>query len=148
MCATVSVRGVITISMAAMPWPHYRPYHPSPPLPYLAPMNPEVTHYIAAAPGEQRAILELLRQLMREAVPEAKEEFKWSRPVYRLRQDFAYFKTAKAHVTLGFNKASLLDDPGGLLEGTGKDMRHLKLRTIADVDRPLLVEWFKAAAAG
>jgi len=111
-------------------------------------MNEEVTRYIAEAPGEQRAILEVLRKLLHETVPEAKEEFKWSRPVYRTRQDFAYFKAAKTHVTLGFNKASLLKDPGGRLEGTGKDMRHIKLRTLADVDRPLLAEWFKAAAAG
>lgn len=111
-------------------------------------MNEEVSQYIAAAPAGQREILEVLRQLLREAVPEAQEEFKWSRPVYRTRTDFAYFKTAKAYVTLGFNKASLLQDPDGRLEGTGKDMRHLKLRTMADVDRPLLKAWFKAAAAG
>src|SRR5690606_19665528 len=63
----------------------------------FAAMNEEVSQYIAAAPAGQREILEVLRQLLREAVPEAQEEFKWSRPVYRTRTDFAYFKTAKAY---------------------------------------------------
>jgi hypothetical protein len=35
-----------------------------------------------------------------------------------------------------FSKGTELPDPEGLLEGTGKRARHVKLRSIGDVDRP------------
>lgn len=107
-------------------------------------MHPEVTNYIAKAPEEQRRIMEAVRQLIHAAVPGVNEEFKWSRPVYRSTKDFAYLKSAKAYVSFGFMEAGKLHDPDGRLEGTGKDMRHIKLRTLADVDEKLLKGWLKA----
>lgn len=41
---------------------------------------------------------------------------------------FAYVNAFAAHVNLGFFHGAALDDPAGLLEGTGKRMRHVKLR--------------------
>jgi hypothetical protein len=41
---------------------------------------------------------------------------------------FGYVDAFSAHVNLGFFNGSSLDDPAGLLEGTGKRMRHVKLR--------------------
>lgn len=41
---------------------------------------------------------------------------------------------SKAHVSLEFSKGAFFDDPVGQLEGTGKHRRHLKLRTVGDVD--------------
>jgi hypothetical protein len=41
---------------------------------------------------------------------------------------FGYVDAFSAHVNVGFFNGSALDDPGGLLEGTGKRMRHVKLR--------------------
>lgn len=109
-------------------------------------MNPLVTDYINTS-EKHKETLEALRQLVHDTVPAAKEEFKWSRPVFRSDKDFAYLKTAKAYVTLGFFEFDKLNDPKGLLEGTGKDMRHIKIKTVQDIDRELLKEWFKTAAA-
>jgi Domain of unknown function (DU1801) len=41
---------------------------------------------------------------------------------------FAYVNAFSAHVNVGFFHGVDLDDPAGLLEGTGKRMRHVKLR--------------------
>ena len=41
---------------------------------------------------------------------------------------FAYANAFKAHVNVGFFRGVGLADPDGLLEGTGKFMRHVKLR--------------------
>ena len=41
---------------------------------------------------------------------------------------FAYVDVFTAHVGVGFFGGAELDDPGRLLEGTGKFMRHVKLR--------------------
>jgi hypothetical protein len=40
---------------------------------------------------------------------------------------FGYVNSFKTHVNVGFFYGALLDDPAGLLEGSGKRMRHVKL---------------------
>lgn len=40
---------------------------------------------------------------------------------------FGYVNAFKAHVNVGFFRRAELDDPAGLLEGSGKSMRHVKL---------------------
>ncbi|MEK8029800.1 DUF1801 domain-containing protein [Ideonella sp. DXS29W] len=47
---------------------------------------------------------------------------------------FAYVNAFSAHVNLGFFHGADLADPSGLLEGTGKFMRHVKLRPGHPVD--------------
>lgn len=108
-------------------------------------MHPLVTDYINTS-EKHKETLGALRELVHDTVPDATEEFKWSRPVFRSDKDFAYLKTAKNYVTLGFFQFSKLHDPNGLLEGTGKDMRHIKIKSVQDIDRELLTEWFKTAA--
>lgn len=41
---------------------------------------------------------------------------------------FGYVNAFTAHVNVGFFLGAWLDDPAELLEGTGKRMRHVKLR--------------------
>jgi hypothetical protein len=41
---------------------------------------------------------------------------------------FGYVNVFKAHANVGFFLGAQLEDPGRLLEGTGKRMRHVKLR--------------------
>ena len=40
---------------------------------------------------------------------------------------FAYVNAFKAHVNVGFFRGAEIADPDGLLQGTGKFMRHVKL---------------------
>jgi len=108
-------------------------------------MNPQVSEYINAAPEAQKQIMEQLRKLIHKAIPNVKEEFKWSRPVFNAGKDFAYFKTTKIALTLGFSDYKKLHDPENLLEGTGKNLRHLKIKKPEDINQELLIEWFKAA---
>ncbi|HMB73229.1 MAG TPA: DUF1801 domain-containing protein [Gammaproteobacteria bacterium] len=51
---------------------------------------------------------------------------------------FAYVNVFTAHVNVGFFRGAELDDAAGLLEGTGKYMRHVKLRPGSDVDAAAL----------
>lgn len=52
---------------------------------------------------------------------------------------FAYVNAFKAHVNVGFFRGVELADPDGLLEGTGKCMRHVKVRPEGEVDSAALV---------
>jgi len=47
---------------------------------------------------------------------------------------FAYVNIFKAHVNVGFFHGAALEDPARLLEGTGKRMRHVKLKPGSDLD--------------
>ena len=47
---------------------------------------------------------------------------------------FAYVNAYRAHVNVGFFRGAELRDPNGLLEGTGKFMRHVKLRPGQQID--------------
>ena len=108
--------------------------------------NPQVTEYIEKSEEYQKTIMSIVRALVHENVPEVIEEFKWSRPVFTATKSFAYLKTAKNHVTLGFYKFERLNDAKNLFEGTGKDMRHIKLKSGDDIDPKLLAEWLKKAS--
>ncbi len=58
---------------------------------------------------------------------------------------FAYVNSFKAHVNVGFFRGAELPDPDGLLEGTGKFMRHVKLRPEGEVDASALVKLVRTA---
>lgn len=106
-------------------------------------MNEQVTSYISRAPEEQKKVMEIIRALIREEVPSVNENFKWSRPVFSTDSDFAYFKTAKSYVTFGFFKFDKIKDHLNLLEGTGKNMRHIKIKKADDVKVEILRKWIR-----
>jgi hypothetical protein len=47
---------------------------------------------------------------------------------------FGYVNIFTAHVNVGFFNGAALDDPAGLLVGTGKRMRHVKLKPLVEPD--------------
>ena len=51
---------------------------------------------------------------------------------------FAYVNAFTAHVNVGLFRGAEIADPQGLLQGTGKFMRHVKLRPGGDVDAAAL----------
>jgi hypothetical protein len=105
--------------------------------------NNEVTTYIVNTPEPNKSILGALRILIFDAVPEAVEEFKWNRPVYSHNTDFAYIVATKKHVNFGFSQFDKIKNPTDKLEGTGKTMRHVKLRSLEDIDASLFKAWLK-----
>ena len=58
---------------------------------------------------------------------------------------FGYVNAFKAHVNVGFFRGAELYDPGDLLEGTGKFMRHVKLRPERDIDTAALTRLIETA---
>ena len=60
---------------------------------------------------------------------------------------FAYVNAFKAHVNVGFFHGAELVDPVDLLEGTGKYMRHVKLRPDGEIDALALMELINSAYA-
>jgi hypothetical protein len=54
----------------------------------------------------------------------------------RMKDNICLIVVYRDHVSLLFPRGVDLKDPRGLLEGTGKAMRHVKMRSAVDVDRP------------
>ena len=54
----------------------------------------------------------------------------------RMKDNICLIVVYRDHVNLMFPRGVDLNDPKGLLEGSGKAMRHVKIRTRDDVDRP------------
>lgn len=69
----------------------------------------------------------------------------WGVGPRKMSEHYAWLQAASTHVSLGFNYGSRLPDPAGLLEGTGANMRHVKLRTPGDADRPEVRGLLRAA---
>ena len=92
-------------------------------------------------------IIHGLRELVRDVVPEVTETVNpWGIPTFELNGPLCYFMVATKHITFGFPRGTSLADSQGLLEGTGKNMRHVKLREVEDLRRDGLRELVEEAA--
>ena len=103
--------------------------------------NPKVSDYISNATEEQIEILEVLRNLIHETVENVSEEIKWGFPVFAQTKDFAYFRFAKKHITLGFYHIDKIQDPDNLLEGEGNTLRHIKIKKLEDIQTKTVSAW-------
>jgi hypothetical protein len=54
----------------------------------------------------------------------------------KMKEGYAFIAPQRGYVNLGFYQGTGLPDPSGLLEGTGKGLRHVKIRSLEDADRP------------
>lgn len=100
-----------------------------------------------AVTSDLTPIADRLRALVLAVAPDAVEEIKWSRPCYSVGgRLFCYLQAEKSWMTLGFQHGASLADPGRLLEGTGKDMRHTKIRSLDGLDEQALTALLKQAA--
>ncbi len=83
---------------------------------------------------------------MRECGPDVGELMHDGCPVVCIGDaPFAYVNVVTNHMNVGFFLGAELDDPERLLEGSGKRMRHVKLRPGAPVDDAALRALIDAA---
>lgn len=91
--------------------------------------EPAIERWFDAQPGELGAIARTWFALMRRAGSDVRELMHDGCPTACVGDaPFAYVGVYRAHVNVGFFQGFALPDPAGLLEGTGKFMRHVKIR--------------------
>lgn len=66
-------------------------------------------------------------------------------PTERLSDGVFHVAVYEKGVNLGFNHGAALDDPNGILEGAGKQIRHIKIRTASDLARPEIRSYLRRA---
>ena len=64
---------------------------------------------------------------------------------HRFKDNICYIGVMKDHINLGFHRGTDLSDPQRILEGTGKQMRHIKVRNMADVLHPAIRTYLQEA---
>jgi len=106
-----------------------------------------VDDYIDGLDGWQTDVADRVRDIINNVAPEAKESIKWAQPVYEVNGPFCYMKAFKNTVNFGFWRGIDLDDPQGLLQGTGEKMRHVKLAGLEDIDDQAFAAYVKQAVA-
>ena len=62
-----------------------------------------------------------------------------------IKDGICYIAVMKDRVNLGFHRGAELRDPQRLLEGTGKQMRHIKIRHMSDVMHPAIRAYLQEA---
>src|SRR3712207_5544969 len=93
------------------------------------------------------------RALIREVMPDV-VEVPWPRQRVvgygvgpkKMSEHFSHITFHKNHVNLGFNYGSELPDPEGLLQGTGKLLRHVKITSPEDLSNPALRRLLEVAS--
>ena len=93
-----------------------------------------------------------LREIILKVAPQARETLyktyevtMWYSLTDKVMQGFCHVSVHKKHVNLGFFRGVDLNDPDRLLEGSGKQMRHIKIRSAEDLKQPHIKTFVKAA---
>jgi hypothetical protein len=95
-----------------------------------------------------KPVADELRRLVKKMVPESRETINpWGIPTFDLHGPLCFLMVGKNHVTFGFTRGTSLTDVAGLLEGTGKNLRHVKLKDAEQVRDPNLRQLILEAAA-
>jgi hypothetical protein len=96
--------------------------------------------------AEFRPVVAAIRSLMKECAPDAEEVISYGMPVYKGKKLFAWINPPGRDVTLGFSRGAQMEDKYSLLRGTAKGgSRHLKMKSVAEVNEPALKYYIKQA---
>ena len=87
--------------------------------------------------GKLEGVTKAVRALLKKTLKGGEEYVNpWKIPSFDSNGPLCCFMVGKEHVTFAFMRGAALPDPGKLLEGTGKGVRHVKLRSVAELQRP------------
>jgi hypothetical protein len=108
--------------------------------------DPGVELWFASGPAELRAIAHEWFARMRRCGSDVRELIHDGCPVACVGDAaFGYVNSFKRHVNVGFFHGAALDDPAGLLEGSGRQMRHVKVVPCGALDSDALGALIDAA---
>jgi hypothetical protein len=94
---------------------------------------------------EHQEIVALIRQLMREMAPDAKEGISYGIPVWKVKRIIAVISPTKKDITFAFSRGAEFEDRYGLLRGVGKVSKHIKIKSLEDANIDALRYYIKQA---
>ena len=110
--------------------------------------DPAIEAWMRKQPAELRVIAERWFEVMRAGGDDVQELLHDGHPTACIGDaGFGYVNAFKAHVNVGFFRGAVFADPAGLLEGSGKYMRHVKLGPGRELNAPALTQLIALAYA-
>ena len=103
-------------------------------------MNKEVDNYIKKQKSPQKEICQKLRKLIFKTFPKIQEKMWVGVPWYECKY---YIVALKDHVNLGFTTKALSKKEQELFEGNGKLMRHIKVKSLKEIEEKKIVKLLK-----
>jgi uncharacterized protein YdhG (YjbR/CyaY superfamily) len=94
---------------------------------------------------EHQPIVALLRKMMREHAPEAKEQISYGILMWKQRRGLAVISPTKKDITFAFSRGAKFEDKFDLLRGVGKVSKHVKIKDITGVPKTALKYYIKQA---
>src|SRR5919108_2598556 len=116
-------------------------------------LEADVDRLLAEHPDNIKAIEQALRQVIREELPDADERVDFGNKLIafgfsmRMRDLLFAIIAHKSHVNLQLADGADLPDPTGIVEGTGKRIRHVKVRSVEDARNPPIRDLVRAQVA-
>jgi len=111
----------------------------------------QVREWLDKLAADKKPIVDHLRRLIGSAMPETHEVIYHDALGYGSTDSgfdrILYITVFEKHINLGFFYGGFLNDPQGLLIGTGKRMRHIKIRSLQDSDNPAIKSLLEQAWA-
>lgn len=109
-------------------------------------MQPAVQQFILQLPEHKSRITQQVRDIFLTADKNLTEAMKWNQLTFSIGKTniaFIYSFPNLEYMNLGFFKATSLPDPKKLFEGTGKNMRHIKLYHDKRIPTTQIKAWIK-----
>jgi hypothetical protein len=108
--------------------------------------DPAVDMWLMDGPVELRSIARKWFIQMRQCGDDVLELMHDGFPVACVEDaPFGYVNSFKSHVNVGFSYGAVLADPTGLLDGSGRRMRHVKLDPARELNAAALGDLIDAA---
>ena len=107
-------------------------------------MQMTIDQFIKHVSPEQRGTVATIRRLMGDAAPEAKEVITYGTLGWKAKGIIAVINPTKKYVTVAFLRGAEFEDRYGLLEGSGKSQKLVKIK-YTDVDAVALRYYIKQA---
>jgi len=89
---------------------------------------------ISAIDEDQFNILEKLRSIVIKVFPQTDERMIYGGIMFSLEEDYGGIFVRKNHISFEFGNGFKMKDPNKILEGEGKFRRHLKIKSITDIE--------------
>ena len=94
---------------------------------------------------QYHAIVTMLRELFHEMAPNAQEGIYYNLPMYKGNKIFAFISPTKKDITLGFTHGVEFEDKYGLLKGTGKSGKHVKIKNLDSLNKDAIIYYLNQA---
>lgn len=111
-------------------------------------MKSEIKLFLSKLPAQKSKLAKKIRSVILDADKKIVESIKWGNLTFSFNNTkliILYTHQTTDYVNVGFLQATSLNDPDFLFEGTGKGMRHIKIRSEKDIHILQMKRWTKEA---